>query len=102
MISNALDLRTEKDRSPSESGLSDTKSAELRLLPLGAYVRMDMGGLQRRPLSQQLFVLLAGIAVNFILAAIAWGSFFRCLQSGTGPGESFPPVSTGRMEKRHE
>ncbi|MEP6913338.1 MAG: site-2 protease family protein [bacterium] len=48
----------------------------LRLLPLGAYIRMDMGGLQRRPLSQQLFVLLAGIAVNFILAAIAWGSFF--------------------------
>ncbi len=52
---------------------------QLRLLPLGAYVRMDMNGLQRRPLSQQLFVLLAGIAVNFILAAIAWGSFFGAL-----------------------
>ena len=49
---------------------------QLRLLPMGAYIRMDMNGLQRRPLSQQLFVLLAGIAVNFILAAIAWGSFF--------------------------
>ncbi|MDQ3666904.1 MAG: site-2 protease family protein [Acidobacteriota bacterium] len=49
---------------------------QLRLLPLGAYLRMDMNGLQRRPLSQQLFVLQAGVAVNFILAAIAWGSFF--------------------------
>ena len=41
---------------------------QIRLLPLGAYVRMDMDGLQRRPLRQQLFVLLAGIAMNFIFA----------------------------------
>ena len=52
---------------------------QLRLLPLGAYIRMDMSGLQRLPLCQQLFVLLAGIAVNIILSAIAWGTFFGTL-----------------------
>ena len=52
---------------------------QLRLLPLGAYIRMDMSGLQKRPLSQQLFVLLAGIGVNLALAAVAWGSFFGTL-----------------------
>jgi membrane-associated protease RseP (regulator of RpoE activity) len=49
---------------------------QLRALPIGAYVRMDMSALQRRPLLQQLFVLLAGIAVNFILSGIAWGTVF--------------------------
>jgi membrane-associated protease RseP (regulator of RpoE activity) len=63
---------------------------QLRLLPLGAYVRMDMNGLQRRPLSQQLFVLLAGIAVNFILAAIAWGSFFGTVNLVLALGNLFP------------
>jgi len=62
----------------------------LRLLPLGAYVRMDMRGLQTRPLSQQLFVLLAGIAVNFILAAIAWGSFFGTINLILALGNLFP------------
>jgi membrane-associated protease RseP (regulator of RpoE activity) len=52
---------------------------QLRLLPIGAYIRMDMAGLQRRPLRHQLFVLLAGIAMNLILAAIAWGTFFGSL-----------------------
>ena len=52
---------------------------QLRLLPLGAYVRMNMSGLQKRPLSQQLFVLLAGIGVNIALAVITWGSFFGTL-----------------------
>jgi Zn-dependent protease len=35
-----------------------------------------MADLQKRALIQQLFVLLAGIAVNLILAALAWGTFF--------------------------
>jgi membrane-associated protease RseP (regulator of RpoE activity) len=52
---------------------------QLRALPIGAYIRMDMSGLQKRPLIQQLFVLLAGIGVNLTLAAIAWGSFFGTL-----------------------
>jgi regulator of sigma E protease len=49
---------------------------QLRLLPLGAYIRLDMADLQKRALIQQLSVLLAGIAVNLILAALAWGTFF--------------------------
>jgi membrane-associated protease RseP (regulator of RpoE activity) len=63
---------------------------QLRLLPLGAYIRMDMGGLQRRPLFQQLFVLLAGIAVNLILGAIAWGTFFGTLNLVLAIGNLFP------------
>lgn len=63
---------------------------QFRLLPIGAYIRMDMAGLQRRPLSQQLFVLLAGIAVNLILAAITWGSFFATLNLVLGIGNLFP------------
>lgn len=48
----------------------------LRLVPLGAYVKMDMAGLQRRPLVQQLFILSAGIGVNLFFSAIAWGTPF--------------------------
>ena len=63
---------------------------QLRFLPLGAYVQMDMAGLQKRPLLQQLFVLLAGIAVNLILAAIAWGSFFGTLNLVLGVANLLP------------
>ena len=63
---------------------------QLHLLPLGAYVRMDVSTLQKRPLFQQLFVLLAGIAVNLILAAIAWGSFFGILNLVLAVGNLFP------------
>ncbi|MEP6743097.1 MAG: site-2 protease family protein [bacterium] len=63
---------------------------QLRLLPLGAYVRMDMSDLQKRPLLQQLIVLLAGIAVNLILAAIALGTFFGTLNLVLALGNLFP------------
>jgi regulator of sigma E protease len=63
---------------------------QLRLLPFGAYIRMDMSALQTRPLFQQLFVLLAGIAVNLILAAIAWGTFFGTLNLVLAIGNLFP------------
>ncbi len=63
---------------------------QLRLFPLGAYIRMDMAGLQRRPLFQQLIVLLAGIAVNLILGAIAWGTFFGTLNLALAVGNLFP------------
>jgi membrane-associated protease RseP (regulator of RpoE activity) len=63
---------------------------DFRLLPFGAYVRMDMAVLQRRPLVQQLFVLLAGIAVNLILAAAAWGSFFGTLNLVLAVTNLFP------------
>ena len=63
---------------------------QLRLLPLGAYIRMDMSALQRRPLLQQLFVLLAGIGVNFMLAAVTWGSFFATLNLVLALANLFP------------
>ena len=63
---------------------------QLHALPLGAYIRMDMSGLQRRPLFQQLFVLLAGIGVNLILAAIAWGTFFGTLNLVLAVANLFP------------
>ncbi len=62
----------------------------LRLLPIGAYVRMDMAALQKCPLVQQLFVLLAGIAVNLILAVVAWGSFFGTLNLVLAAANLFP------------
>jgi membrane-associated protease RseP (regulator of RpoE activity) len=63
---------------------------QLRALPIGAYIRMDMSALQRRPLFQQLFVLLAGVAVNFILSGIAWGTFFGTLNLVLAVGNLFP------------
>jgi membrane-associated protease RseP (regulator of RpoE activity) len=49
---------------------------KLHLLPVGAYVRLDMKGLQERPLGQQVFVLLAGIMVNLAAAFVAQGTWF--------------------------
>ncbi len=45
-------------------------------LPVGAYVRLDMRELQRRPLVQQVVVLLAGVIVNLVAAALAEGTVF--------------------------
>jgi len=63
---------------------------QLRALPIGAYVRMDMSALQKRSLFQQLFVLLAGVAVNFILSGIAWGTFFGTLNLLLAVANLFP------------
>lgn len=63
---------------------------QLRALPVGAYIRMDMSALQRRPLLQQLFVLLAGVTVNFILSGIAWGTFFGTINLLLAVGNLFP------------
>lgn len=63
---------------------------QLRALPIGAFIRMDMSALQRRPLFQQLFVLLAGVAVNFILSGITWGTFFGTLNLVLAVGNLFP------------
>ena len=63
---------------------------QFRLLPLGAYVRMDVSTLQKRPLFQQLFVLLAGIAVNIFLAAVTWGTFFGDLNLVLALGNLVP------------
>lgn len=63
---------------------------QLHLLPVGAYVRMDMVALQRRPLPQQLFVLGAGIGVNVVLAVVAWGTLFGALNLALAIGNLIP------------
>ena len=63
---------------------------QLRLLPVGAYVQMDMRALQLRPLMQQLFVLGAGIGVNLLLAGLTWGSLFGALNLALAIGNAIP------------
>lgn len=54
-------------------------SFKLHLLPVGAYVRLDMRGLQERPLGQQVFVLLAGVLVNIAAALATQGTWFSLM-----------------------
>ena len=63
---------------------------QLRLLPVGAYVQMDMRALQLRPLTQQLFVLGAGIGVNLVLSVLTWGSLFGALNLALVIGNLIP------------
>ena len=63
---------------------------KLRLIPIGAYVKMDMVTLQRRPLVHQLFVLLAGIMVNLVLGTLAFGTFFGTINLALAVGNLFP------------
>ena len=48
----------------------------IRILPIGAYVRLDLPELQRRPLSHQVLVLLAGIITNLVAAFLTSGTRF--------------------------
>ncbi|HEX8688093.1 MAG TPA: site-2 protease family protein, partial [Pyrinomonadaceae bacterium] len=52
---------------------------KLHLLPIGAYVRLDVKQLQTRPLVQQVFVLLAGVLVNIAAALLTQGSWFSLM-----------------------
>lgn len=52
---------------------------KLHLLPVGAYVRLDMNEFQRRPLSQQSLILLAGIIVNLLAAVLMNGTSFSLM-----------------------
>ena len=63
---------------------------QLRLLPVGAYVQMDIATLQRRPLLQQLFVLGAGIGVNLVLCGLTWGSLFGAFNLALAIGNLIP------------
>jgi membrane-associated protease RseP (regulator of RpoE activity) len=63
---------------------------QLRLLPIGAYIRMDMVALQARPLLQQLFVLGAGIGMNLVLSVFTWGSLFASLNLALALGNIVP------------
>lgn len=63
---------------------------QLRALPLGAFVRMDMVALQARPLVQQLFVLGAGVGVNLLLCVLTWGTLFSTLNLALAIGNMVP------------
>jgi membrane-associated protease RseP (regulator of RpoE activity) len=52
---------------------------KLHLLPIGAYVRLDVKQLQTKPLVQQVFVLLAGVLVNIAAALLTQGSWFSLM-----------------------
>ena len=68
----------------------DGLDCQLRLLPIGAFVRMDMGVFHVRRLHQQLFVLGAGIGVNLMLAILTWGTLFGVLNLGLAVGNCIP------------
>src|SRR5262245_31535250 len=63
---------------------------QLRLLPLGAFTRMDMLVLQRLPLSQQLFVLGAGVGINLLLGLLTWGTPFGYMNLALAVGNLMP------------
>ncbi|HEY0726779.1 MAG TPA: site-2 protease family protein [Pyrinomonadaceae bacterium] len=63
---------------------------QLRALPLGAFIRMDMVALQARPLFQQLFVLGAGVGVNLLLCVLTWGTLFSTLNLALAVGNMVP------------
>jgi len=63
---------------------------QVRLVPVGAYVQMDMRALQSRPLMQQLFVLGAGVGVNLVLAVLTWGSLFGVFNLALAVGNLIP------------
>jgi membrane-associated protease RseP (regulator of RpoE activity) len=63
---------------------------QLRLLPIGAYIQLDMIVLQTRPLWQQLFVLGAGIGMNMMLGIATWGSLFASLNFALAIGNIVP------------
>jgi membrane-associated protease RseP (regulator of RpoE activity) len=52
---------------------------KLHALPIGAYVRLDMEELQRKPLSQQALILLAGVIVNLVAASATPGTHFSAV-----------------------
>ena len=63
---------------------------QLRMLPVGAYIQMDMVTLQSRPLLQQLFVLGAGVGMNLALGVLTWGSLFGALNLALAIGNIVP------------
>jgi Zn-dependent protease len=51
----------------------------IRVLPVGAYVRLNLDELQARPLGQQVLVLLAGIIVNMVAGVVTAGTHFSLM-----------------------
>jgi hypothetical protein len=49
-------------------------SFDLRAFPVGSFVRLDSTALRARPMPQQLFVHLGGVAANTLLFALTFGT----------------------------
>ena len=62
---------------------------KLHALPVGAYVRLNMEELQRRPLSQQALVLLAGVIVNLLAAVMAGAERVAMREFVVGGSDTF-------------
>ena len=51
----------------------------IRVLPVGAYIRLNLDELQRRPVHQQIVVLLAGIITNLVAGVVTGGTHFSLM-----------------------
>ena len=51
----------------------------IRVLPVGAYVRLNLDELRRRPVDQQVLVLLAGIMANLVAGVVTGGTHFSLM-----------------------
>ncbi len=51
----------------------------IRVLPVGAYVRLNLDELQERPVDQQVTVLLAGIIANLVAGVVTGGTHFSLM-----------------------
>jgi hypothetical protein len=60
------------------------------MLPLGAFVQLNMNVFHQRPVNQQLLVLGAGIVVNLLIAIIFWGTLFGTLNLSLAVGNLLP------------
>ena len=62
----------------------------LRMIPLGSFVRLDGTALKERTVRQQLNVHLGGIAFNLIAALITYGSMFCWINILIAAGNLLP------------
>ncbi len=65
-------------------------SFNLRILPLGSFLRLDGTALAERTVPQQLLVHLGGIIFNLLVAVAAYGTIFGWLNLLIGLGNLLP------------
>lgn len=62
----------------------------IRFLPFGSFVRLNVTELRSKPARQQLFVHLAGVAINFIFALATYGTLFGWINLLLAAGNLLP------------
>jgi len=62
----------------------------IRLIPLGSFIRLDGTALRQRPISQQLCVHLGGIVFNLLAGVISYGTLFGWLNLLVAAGNILP------------